>query len=66
MKCRVCGFDFNEEEIKGKGCTGCGKKECSTVHCPNCGFGNDPVLDEEFQFIKDIKKKINKKFSSKD
>ena len=59
MKCRMCGYEFDENEIPNRGCSGCGKHGCHSVHCPNCGFGNSPELDQEFDFI--IKLKIEKK-----
>ena len=42
MKCRMCGYEFDENEIPNRGCSGCGKHGCHSVHCPNCGFGNSP------------------------
>ena len=51
MKCRMCGYEFDENEIPNRGCSGCGKHGCHSVHCPNCGFGNSPELDQEFDFI---------------
>ena len=56
MKCRMCGYEFDENNVPNRGCSGCGKHGCQSVHCPNCGFGNSPELDEEFDFIKQINK----------
>lgn len=64
MQCRVCGFEFDEKSIENRGCQGCGKGECKTVHCPNCGYGNTPEFDEEFEFVKHLKEKFKKKFKS--
>ena len=25
MKCRMCGFEFDENEIENRGCSSCGK-----------------------------------------
>lgn len=58
MKCRMCGYEFDENEIPNRGCSGCGKHGCHSVHCPNCGFGNSPELDQEFDFIIKLKDKI--------
>lgn len=57
MQCRMCGFEFDERRHK-KGCQGCGKCNCSSVHCPNCGYANHPEFEEEFNFIKTLKEKI--------
>ena len=59
MKCRMCGYEFDENEIPNRGCSGCGKHGCHSVHCPNCGFGNSPELAQEFDFIIKLKDKIN-------
>lgn len=58
MQCRMCGCKFDEEKI-GKSCQGCGKSECQTVHCPNCGYGNSPEFEEEFKIIEKLKSKFN-------
>lgn len=57
MKCRMCGYEFDEKLI-GKSCQGCGKKECQTVHCPNCGYGNSPEFETEFKIIDSLKTKL--------
>lgn len=57
MQCRICGCEFDEKNL-GNGCKGCGKKECQTVHCPNCGFGNSPEFETEFEIIKSLKKRF--------
>ena len=62
MKCRMCGYEFDENEIPNRGCSGCGKHGCHSVHCPNCGFGNSPELDQEFDFIIKLKDKIKNKY----
>jgi len=61
MQCRLCGYNF--DETLGKKCQGCGKKECQTVHCPNCAYGNSPEFEDEFEIISSLKKKLrlNKK-----
>lgn len=66
MKCRMCGFEFDEDDLDNRGCTSCGKhSNCNLVHCPNCGFGNSPELDQEFEFIVKLKNKIkNRKKAS--
>lgn len=61
MKCRMCGFEFDETKLENRGCSSCGKHGCNSIHCPNCGFANSPELDEEFDFIKKLKDKIRKK-----
>ncbi|MDR2545594.1 MAG: hypothetical protein LBD03_08715 [Methanobrevibacter sp.] len=53
----MCGYEFDEKKVD-KGCEGCGKSGCSTVHCPNCGYGNSPEFEEEFEIIKTLKKKL--------
>ena len=58
MKCRMCGYEFDENEIPNRGCSGCGKHGCHSVHCPICGFGNSPELDQELDFIIKLKDKI--------
>ncbi|WP_296844533.1 hypothetical protein [uncultured Methanobrevibacter sp.] len=59
MKCRMCGFEFDETKLENRGCCGCGKhSNCSQVHCPNCGFGNHPELEEEFEFINKHKNRL--------
>ena len=62
MKCRMCGYEFDENNVPNRGCSGCGKHGCQSVHCPNCGFGNSPELDEEFDFIIKLKDKIKNKY----
>ena len=64
MQCRVCGFEFDEKELANRGCVGCGKGECKTIHCPNCGFGNSPEFEDEFVFIKNLKDKLSNKLNS--
>ena len=54
----MCGYEFDVDKI-GKNCQGCGKKECQTVHCPNCGYGNSPEYESEFKFINSLKNKLN-------
>ncbi|KZX12642.1 hypothetical protein MBCUR_09710 [Methanobrevibacter curvatus] len=56
----MCGFEFDETKI-GKSCQGCGKKECSTVHCPNCGHGNSPEFEQEFKFVDILKERLKSK-----
>lgn len=62
MECRMCGFEFDENKVD-KGCQGCGKKECQSVHCPRCGYGNSPEYEQEFKIIDILKNKLrsNKK-----
>lgn len=59
MKCRMCGFEFDEKKLKNNGCTGCGN-HCggNQVHCPKCGFGNHPEFEEEFKFITKLKNEL--------
>jgi rubredoxin len=57
LQCRICGYEFDEDKV-GRSCEGCGKSNCSTVHCPNCGYGNSPEYEKEFKFIKILKKKL--------
>lgn len=66
MKCRVCGFDFDEDEIAKSGCTGCKGGNCNKIHCPNCGYGNTPDFEDDFEFMNNLKKKLAKKFNSND
>lgn len=40
------------------------KHGCHSVHCPNCGFGNSPELDQEFDFIIKLKDKIKNRKKS--
>ncbi len=63
MKCRMCGFEFDETQLENRGCTGCGKHNCNQIHCPNCGFGNSPELDQEFEFITKLKNKFKNRES---
>ena len=58
MKCRMCGFEFDETKLENRGCSSCGKHGCNSIHCPNCGFANSPELDDEFQFIVKLKDKL--------
>ena len=60
----MCGYEFDEKILDNK-CQNCGKKECQTVHCPNCGFGNSPEFETEFGIINYLKKKLrlNKKIA---
>jgi hypothetical protein len=62
----MCGFEFDERELSNRGCVSCGKHgHCDMVHCPNCGFGNHPEFEEEFEFISRLKDKIkNRKKAS--
>ena len=60
MKCRMCGFEFDETQLENRGCSSCGKHGCNSIHCPNCGFANSPELDQEKK-KKKIKLKIEKK-----
>lgn len=60
MQCRMCGFEFNENNVPDRGCKGCGEHCSSTVHCPNCGYGNTLVYEQEFEFIKKLKNKFKK------
>ena len=65
MICRMCGFEFDENELENRGCMGCGKHDCGNqVHCPNCGFGNHPELDEEFEIIKKLKNRLRSRKST--
>ena len=34
------------------------------VHCPNCGFGNHPEFDEEFDFIVKLKERFKNRKKS--
>ena len=67
MKCRFCGFEFDESKLENRGCQSCGKHEgCNQVHCPNCGMGNHPEFEEEFDFIVKLKERFkNRKKTSK-
>ena len=59
MICRMCGFEFDENELENRGCINCGAHEgCNQVHCPRCGFGNHPEFEEEFEFITKLKNKF--------
>ena len=66
MKCRLCGFEFDETDLENRGCTNCGKyHNCNQVHCPRCGFGNHPEFEDEFDFIVKLKEKFrNRKKAS--
>jgi rubredoxin len=62
MECRLCGYEFTEEEAK-KSCQenqGCSKCTCNLLICPNCGYSNDPVYEKDFEFIEKIKEKLKK------
>ena len=67
MICRYCGYEFDENSLENRGCVSCGKYDnCNQVHCPNCGFGNHPEFEEEFEFVKKLKNKLkNRKSFSK-
>ncbi|MCL2688104.1 MAG: hypothetical protein FWE58_06170 [Methanobrevibacter sp.] len=65
MQCRMCGYEF-DENIVSNNCQGCGKKGCQVVHCPNCNYGNSPEFEEEFDFIKSLKKKLPLKDKNND
>lgn len=56
----MCCHEFNEN-VLGKSCQGCGKKDCEIVHCPNCGYGNSPEFETEFKFITSLKEKFRSK-----
>lgn len=58
MQCRMCGFEFDENAIEDRGCCGCGRNCSSTVHCPNCGYGNTLDYEQEFEFVKKLKNKL--------
>ena len=65
MKCRMCGFEFDEKELGDRGCSSCGKHDnCNQIHCPNCGFGNSPELDDEFEFIVKLKERFRNRKKS--
>ena len=50
MKCSLCGFDFNEENVKSS-CSACPlSKGCGLIRCPNCGFEMAP----EAKWIKKV------------
>ena len=67
MKCRMCGFEFDETELENRGCTSCGKHHnCNQIHCPNCGFANSPELDQEFEFIIKLKEKLKNRKKDSD
>ncbi len=67
MKCRVCGFEFDEKKLINRGCINCGKHgSCNQIHCPNCGFGNHPEFEEEFEFINKLKNGIKFKINATD
>ncbi|MBE6503422.1 hypothetical protein [uncultured Methanobrevibacter sp.] len=55
MICRFCGYEFDENSLENRGCSDCGRHNCSQVHCPNCGMGNHPEFEEEFEFITKLK-----------
>ena len=54
MQCRLCGYEFTEEEAK-KACQqtqGCKECNCNYLICPNCGFSNNPLFEtEDFKFM---------------
>ena len=64
MQCRLCGYEFTEEEAK-KTCQqtqGCKECNCNYLICPNCGFSNNPLFEtEDFKFMEKLKKKIKGK-----
>ncbi|MDO5824225.1 hypothetical protein [Methanobrevibacter sp.] len=65
MKCRMCGFEFDENRLENRGCASCGKhSNCNLIHCPECGFANSPQLDQEFDFIIKLKDKFGRKSKS--
>ena len=65
MICRMCGFEFDENELENRGCVNCGAHDgCNQVHCPRCGFGNHPEFEEEFEFIIKLKNKFKNRKSS--
>jgi hypothetical protein len=51
--------------LENRGCSSCGKHDnCNQVHCPNCGFGNHPELEEEFEFITKLKDRFRRRNST--
>lgn len=52
----MCGYEFDERI--GKNCHYCGKSNCRTVHCPNCGYGNSTEFEKEFEIMRTLKKKL--------
>ncbi|WP_409197877.1 hypothetical protein ACA135_06110 [Methanobrevibacter acididurans] len=62
MQCRLCGYEFTEEEAKTscQKTQGCSKCNCNLLICPKCGYGNDPVYGTEFGFIEKLKEKIKR------
>lgn len=65
MQCRMCGYEFDETKVPNRGCSSCGKDACNAIHCPNCGYGNSPEFEEEFEFIKKLKNKLKNKSSAR-
>ncbi|MGN1362137.1 MAG: hypothetical protein ACI4VU_00240 [Methanobrevibacter sp.] len=67
IKCRICGYEYDPEETRGTcdgiGCCGC--EECNEAMCPNCGYMNKIVYEEEFEFIEKLKSKIKNKIAAK-
>jgi hypothetical protein len=53
----MCGHEFDEKKA-GQGCQSCGKEDCASIHCPNCGYANSPEFEEEFKFIDSLKDKL--------
>lgn len=62
MECRMCGFKFDESSVPNNGCCSCGKHCSSTVHCPNCGYGNTLDYEQEFEIVKKLKSKVKHLF----
>lgn len=55
MKCTLCGFEFNEEDVRSS-CGGCYlAKRCELLKCPNCGF----EMTTEPKWIKNRRRKKN-------
>lgn len=53
MKCLLCGFEFNENDVQ-RACKGCVlMKKCDLVKCPNCDYEMAP----DPQWIKRLKEK---------
>ena len=54
MKCRMCGFEFDEKAVENRGCFNCGKHD-------GC---NHPELEEEFEFIIKLKERFKRRKST--